>query len=454
MEHQVKDLTGEESGRITSSWKVALASLIGTTIEWYDFSIYGTAAAIAFNSIFFPTFAPLTGTLLAFSTFAIAFFARPVGGVVFGHFGDRVGRKSMLVITLSLMGVATFLIGLLPPYDAIGVWAPILLVALRFIQGFSLGGEWGGAVLMAVEHSSEGRRGFYGSWVQMGVPSGLILGNLVFLPLAAMPDQQFLSWGWRVPFLLSVILVVVGIFIRLAIMESPAFRRVVDTNTVARVPILDALRAHPKEILLTAGAYLSSGVTFYVTGVFGLTYGVEDLGLERSTMLSLVLITMVMTFFGLPTFGALSDKLGRKPIFLAGVAGMGIFAFPWFWLLNSKAFGLMLLGYLLIFVAYSACYGTLATFFAELYGLRVRYSGLSLGYTLGTILGSAFAPFIATYLLNRTGTEASVALYMVIIAAVSFVCTLLLIETYRADIDDVDQYEGRVQPAGANGRTR
>ena len=429
-------VTGEDRGQISATWKVALASLVGTVIEWYDFFIFGTAAALVFPALFFPEFDPLAGTLLAFSTFGIAFLARPVGGVVFGHFGDRIGRKAMLVITLSLMGVATFLIGLLPTYETIGVMAPILLVVLRFLQGFSLGGEYGGAVLMTVEHASPGRRGFYGGWVQTGAPLGLIVANAVFLPMASLPEQQFLSWGWRVPFLASIVIVIVGLFIRLRILESPGFKRARETNTIVRVPILTALRKYPKQIVLAAGAYLSSGVTFYVTNVFGLSYGTEQLGLQNNTMLTLIIITAVFTTFALPAFGALSDRVGRRPTFIAGVVGMGAFAFPWLWLLNTKTYALMLIGFILIFIPYSACYGALAAFFAETFGMRVRYSGFSLGYTLGTIVGSGFAPFIATFLLGRTGTGASVAVYMIVIAVVSAVSAVLLAETYRSDIEE------------------
>lgn len=262
------------------------------------------------------------------------------------------------------------------------------------------------------------------------------MGNAVFLPMAALPEQQFLAWGWRLPFLVSIVLVLVGLFIRLRIVESPAFQRARETNTVVRVPILTVLRTYPKRVLLTAGAYLSSGVTFYVANVFGISYGTEQLGLERSTMLTLTIITAAFTVFGLAAFGALSDKIGRKPTFIGGVVGMGAFAFPWLWLLDTRVFALMLLGYLLLFIPYSACFGALPAFFAENYGTRVRYSGFSLGYTLGTIVGSAFAPIIATYLLDQTGSGAAIGVYMVFIAVVSTVSALLLAETYRSDIDE------------------
>jgi MFS transporter, MHS family, shikimate and dehydroshikimate transport protein len=260
--HFLEELGGEEKGRDTNILEVAFASFIGTAIEWYDFFLYGTAAALVFNRLFFPEFDPLVGTLLAFGTYAVGFVARPVGGIVFGHFGDTIGRKAMLFLTLVIMGVATFLIGLLPTYDQIGVWAPILLIALRIFQGIGVGGEWGGAVLMAVEHAPPNRRGFYGSWPQVGVPAGLVLANLVFSIFSAMPQEQFLSWGWRVPFLFSAILIVVGMFIRLRIAESPSFAKVKETGSEARMPIVEAIRSHPKNVLLAMGARFAENGTF------------------------------------------------------------------------------------------------------------------------------------------------------------------------------------------------
>jgi metabolite-proton symporter len=431
---ELEKVGGEDIGQRPTTGQIAIASLAGTSVEWYDFFVFATASALVFNVLFFPQFDPLVGTLLAFSSLAVGFFARPVGGLIFGHFGDRIGRKTMLVVTLLIMGTATVLIGLLPTYATIGVAAAILLTALRFIQGFALGGEMGGAVLMAVEHAPEGRRGFQGSFPQMGVPVGLILANLAFFAVSGLSEDQLMSWGWRVPFLISIVLLAIGLFVRLRIMETPAFSRVRETDAVARVPVLDLLRTSSKQVLLTCGAYLTCGVTFYVLVTFNLTYGTQELGLSQSTMLALVLISSAFMFFALPTFGALSDKVGRRPVYLAGAVGMGLMAFPLFWLLNTKIFVLMLLGYLLAVLAFSMSYGALGALFSEVFNSRVRYSGFSLGYQLGVILGGALVPIIATELLNIFGGYWPVAVYLISMAVVSFVSVLLLTETYRSDI--------------------
>ncbi|TQM13386.1 MFS transporter [Pseudonocardia kunmingensis] len=421
---------------VTRSGKVGLASAVGTTVEWYDFFIYGTAAGLVFNHLFFPQFDPLIGTLLAFATFSAAFVARPIGGVLFGHFGDRIGRKSMLVLTLTIMGATTFAVGLLPSYDTIGIAAPILLVSLRFIQGLSLGGEYGGAVLMAVEHAPAGRRGYYGSWVHMGVPAGLMLGNAVFLAFGAMSPESFLQWGWRIPFLIGGVFVLFGLVMRLKLGESPNFAALKESDDVVKLPIAVVLRKYPKQVLLTGGAYLAIGVTFYVTTVFGLSYGTQQLGFSRNAMLVFVLVAMAVTFFALPVFGSLSDRVGRKPVFVGGVIAMGAMVFPWFWSLNSGSHVLAMLGYVLACVAFAASYGPLAAFFAESFETRIRYSGISFGYTLGTLASSAVAPIVATWLLDATGGYEWIAWYMIAMIVVSLLCTLALTETSTAELPD------------------
>jgi MFS family permease len=409
-----------------SAKRVAMACLVGTSIEWYDFFIYGTASALILPKLFFPSFDPAAGTLLSFSTFALAFIVRPIGGLIFGHFGDRIGRKALLVSTVLLMGTATTLIGLLPTYASIGVAAPLLLVFLRVLQGISVGGEYGGAVLMAVEHSEPGRHGYRGSWVQMGSPAGLILANAAFLLVTQLSEDALLAWGWRIPFLLGSVLLVVGLVIRLRIPESPRFKEVKEQGEIAEVPAVVVLRQYPGRVLLTAGAYVGTGVVFYGSSIFGLNYGVEKLGFTRSQVLSFVLIGQVLAFFAMPMFAILSDQVGRKKVFLAAQMGMAVLVFPWLWLYGMGTFGWGLLAFLLLYLPYSASYGTMATFFADVYETRIGYSGLSLGYQLGTVIGSGFAPMIAVALLRETGTIASVGWYMIGAVALSLLCASLL----------------------------
>ena len=432
----------EPQGRNQSVRRVVAASFIGTTIEWYDFFLYGTAAALVFNKLFFPEAEPSSGTLLALATYGVGFAARPFGGIIFGHFGDRVGRKAMLVLSLLIMGVATFLIGAMPTYAQIGIWAPVILVLLRIAQGIGVGGEWGGAVLMSVEHAPKGRRGFFGSWPQMGVPAGLFLSTVVFLIVQqTTSDAAFLSWGWRVPFLLSVVLIAIGLFVRLRLYESPAFQRVKETQTEAPMPILDVLRKYPREVLLAMGMRIAENGTFYILTVWVLVYGNEHLKLPKSTMLWGVVIAALIGLVAIPFYGALSDRVGRRPLYLGGALFSLVFAFPFFWLVNTKTEVLIWLAIVLgVNVGHDLMYGPQAAFFSELFGTRVRYSGASLGYQLASVIAGGFAPLIAAALLQAWGWPA-VALYMAVMAAVTVVATLLATETYQSDIDADDQRE-------------
>jgi len=447
MERFEREVGGEDLGQVSSIKQVALASFVGTAIEWYDFFLYGTAAALVFNKLFFPGFDPLAGTLAAFATFAVGFFARPVGGIVFGHYGDRIGRKAMLVTTLLIMGIATFIIGLLPTYESIGVLAPILLVVMRFLQGFGVGGEWGGAVLMAVEHSPEGRRGFYGSWPQMGVPAGLLLSTVIFTIFStALSEEQFLSWGWRVPFLISIVLVGVGLFIRLKIIETPAFSQIKESGTEARMPIIELLRTHPKNVLLAMGARVANNAVFYIYTVFVLSYGTTELGLSNRTLLTGVVIASAIGLFTIPTYGALSDRIGRRPVFIGGAALMALYAFPFFWLVDTKAPILIVLAIVLgLNITHDAQYGPQAAFFAELFGTRVRYSGASVGYQLASAFAGGLAPFIATALLSWAGGNPwPVAVYMIVMALITVVSVYLASETFRSDVSEAQPEERRL----------
>lgn len=405
-----------------SALRVALASFIGTTVEFYDFLIYGTAAALVFPKLFFPAVSPAAGLLLSFATFGVGFIARPLGGVVFGHFGDRIGRKKMLVYSLLIMGAATVLMGLLPTYAQIGLAAPILLTVLRLAQGFAVGGEWGGATLMAVEHASERRKGLYGAFPQMGAPAGTACATLAFWAVSRLPDDQFLSWGWRIPFVASAVLIVIGLVIRLSVSESPDFNILRQREQVVRVPIANAFRKHWKQILLVAGAYLSQGVFAYICVAYLVSYGTSVAGIDRTQALFGVAVAAVVAVVTYPLFGALSDRLGRKPVFLAGVVFMGVSIGPAFAMINTGSAVLFGFALLLVFgFAMAPAAGVTGSLFSLAFDADVRYSGVSIAYTLSQVVGSAFAPTIATALYAATKTSNSIVAYLVVVSVISVV---------------------------------
>lgn len=419
--------------------RIVVASFIGTTIEWYDFFLYGTAAALVFNQLFFPTLDPFLGTMASFGTYAVGFFARPVGGIVFGHFGDRMGRKSMLVTTLMLMGLATFLIGVLPTYEQIGVAAPVLLIVLRFIQGFGVGGEWGGAVLMVTEHGHPSRRGLHASWVQAGVPAGSLLANAVFNLFSLLPNEAFLMWGWRVPFLLGIGLLGIGLFIRLQIYESPLFAKIRDRKQQAAVPLFEVLRRYPRNVLLAIGARMAENGGFYVFSVFVLTYATSNLDLPRTVVLNCLLIATVLQFLAIPVFGLLSDVVGRRPVYLGGATALALFAFPFFWMVESRSPVWIGVAISIALVSQSAMYAPQAAFFSELFGTDVRYTGASIGYQLSSPLSGGLAPLICVWLLQSAdGRTSGVAVYLIILSAITIVSVWLAAETHRADLGDPD----------------
>lgn len=418
----------------TSIVQVSLASWIGTSIEWYDFFLYGTAAALILGPQFFsPKLSPVAAQLAAFATFWVGFGARPIGGIVFGHFGDRIGRKRMLILTLAIMGLGTFLIGCLPNYKTIGIWAPILLVILRFSQGFAVGGEWGGAVLMATEHSPNHRKGFYGSWPQMGVPIGLVLSSLLFsLASTSFSKPDFLSFGWRIPFLLSIILVVVGLFIRLSITETPAFEELKEAQGIARMPVIDVVRkwSSLKNVLLAAGAFFCVNGSFYLFITFSVSYGTSVLKVPSSIVLNGTLIGAIAMFVVLPLAGALSDRYGRLPIYVLGAVTVGLLAFPIFWLIDTKSPALIALALSLGLGGTALMYGPQPAFYTEMFSTGVRYSGASLGYQGASIIAGGLAPFIATWLLGVFGPVSwPIALYVILLSLITLVSTLLIGET-------------------------
>ena len=409
-------------------WKVALASFVGTAIEWYDFFIYGTAAALVLGPQFFPGGSDLAGTLAAFGTLAVGFIARPFGGVIMGHFGDRTGRKSMLVISMLLMGLATVGIGLLPNYDAIGVWAPIILVALRFIQGVGVGGEWGGAVLMATEHAPRNKRGLYGAAPQMGVPAGVVLANVVFLLCTQLTtEQQFLSWGWRVPFLLSIVLVAIALWIRLGVLETPAFQAVATGDRAAKLPILEVLATSWRTVLLAGGTFIATNGIAYVFMVFVLSYGTSELGFSRGTMLALLIASCPVWMAGMAVSAHLSDVLGRRRVYVTSTVALLVVSAVFFTLLDTGSIPVMLLAMLTLAFVLGCTVGPQSALFAELFPAHVRYSGASLGYQVGAILGGGVAPLLATWLYAEFGTTVAISAYFVAVSAISLACTYVLL---------------------------
>jgi metabolite-proton symporter len=407
--------------------RAVVASTIGTAIEWYDFFLYSTVTGLVFAKLFFPHSDPLVGTLEAFAIYAVGFVARPIGAAIFGHYGDRIGRKATLIATLMLMGIATFLVALVPTYASIGIWGAAILTILRFIQGIGVGGEWGGSVLLSMEWArSHGSRGFIASWPQFGVPCGLFLANLAVLAFSQMSGEQFLEWGWRVPFALSIVLVGIGLYIRLGILETPVFARLQEAERLERAPILAVLREHPKEIVLSALARMAEQAPFYVFTAFVFSYAVGTLKVPRDFVLMAVLTASVVSFVSIPLFGHISDKVGRKRTYLFGAALTGVFGFIYFGLLNTGVSSLIFLAIVLSLIPHDIMYGPQAALIAELFPGRLRYSGASLGYQFASVIAGGPAPLIATWLFATYGSAYAIAAYILACAVVSLVATSLM----------------------------
>lgn len=425
--------TGATSPRATSSgrkhYRIAgLASMAGTTIEWYDFFLYGTAAALVFNKLFFPALDPMSGVLAAFATYAVGFLGRPMGGIVFGHFGDRIGRKSMLLLTLMLMGVPTIAIGLIPTYDQIGYWAALLLVVMRFLQGMAVGGEWGGAVLMAVEHAPEGKKGFYGSLPQTGVGAGLVLASLAMGAVATLPEKDMLAWGWRLPFLASVVLLGIGWLIRVKVAESPDFERLKQEGRKVKIPLFTVLKEHPRETLAIIGARTAENAWFYLAVTFALAYAANQLQIPRASVLNAITAGAALSLITMPFCGYLSDRVGQRRLYFAGLLLLCAFVYPFFAMLGTReplfVWWAMVLA---VGVVFPILYAPESLLFARQYPAQIRYSGISLSVQFAGVLGGGFAPMIATTLLSLgEGNPRYVIAYLLVMGAIALLCTALM----------------------------
>ncbi|MCI2423130.1 MHS family MFS transporter [Saccharopolyspora sp. K220] len=415
--------------------RIAAASFIGTAIEFYDFYIYGTAAALVFGHLFFPTFSPLAGTLAAFATFGVGFIARPVGAVVFGHFGDRVGRKTMLIVSLLLMGLGTVAIGLLPTFETIGVAAPILLVTCRFLQGFGLGGEWGGAVLLATEYAPSNRRGLWSSFPQVGPAIGFVVAGLAFLVLGGtMSDTAFDAWGWRIPFLASALLIVVGYYIRMRIAETPVFEKAMREQEKAKAPIVEVFKRQPRTLVLATCSFILAHTLFYTITTFSLSYGTEVLGLNKNMLLICSMIAAAIMGIATPILAVYSDRVGRRRVCLGAAVLAILWAFPLFGLINTGQPVLVAIGMSVGMIAFAALFAPMGAFLPELFATRYRYTGSSVAYNASSIVGGGLSPILATQLIAWTGSSLPISAYVAVIAVICEVCVWFMRETHTADL--------------------
>jgi MFS family permease len=425
----------------TEHWRqlrrAVLAATIGTAIEWYDFFLYSTVTGLVFARLYFPRSDPFVGTLEAFGVYAVGFLARPIGAAIFGHYGDRLGRKAALIATLLLMGSATFLVAFVPGYEHVGIWGAIILTILRFIQGVGVGGEWGGSVLLAMEWAQSNRhRGFIASWPQFGVPAGLFLSNLAVLAVSALSGEHFLTWGWRVPFLFSIVLIAVGLYIRLGILETPVFRRLVAERRIERTPVLEVLRRQPREIILTALCRMGEQAPFYLFTAFVFAYGTDMLHLKRDFLLTAVLAAATISFVSIPLFGHLSDRFGRKRVYMLGAALTGVFGFAYFALLDTKVPWLVTLAIVISLVPHDMMYGPQAALIAESFTGRLRYSGASLGYQLSSLIAGGPAPIIASSLLSHYRSAAPIAIFILACSIITLLATARLKDKRNQDISE------------------